>query len=310
MTRPNEPSAMSCEDVHLRLERYLDDDLSPKEYAVMQSHLSECEACHSELTRVKAFEVRLREAFRGERSPPALWPRIAADLGRHGAVAQAAGERRRVGYPSRRVAIAAAALLAVGFVVMARRLVTAAVDSAELMQTPVGELRSFIDSGRPVDFVTTDPAVLRAWFMDRVDFVPPAPTPRLTLVGGRLCYFFERRIASYMYKIDGHLVSLYLMSNKGIEPPSASHEVALGTRAAAIREVDGFAHMLWKEGSLYYSLVSDQPAAQLVELARALATVAGEERDTELAEKRARDHTLGLAEIQIVFIPARSLSFL
>jgi hypothetical protein len=78
-----------------------------------------------------------------------------------------------------------------------------------------------------------------------------------------------------MYKIDGHLVSLYFISDRGIAPPSASHDVALGTRPAAIRAVDGFAHVLWKEGSLYYWLFSDQPAARLVELARALATVAG-----------------------------------
>jgi hypothetical protein len=51
--------------------------------------------------------------------------------------------------------------------------------------------------------------------------------------------------------------------------------MAEGGISAAIREVDGFAHVLWKEGSLNYSLVSDQPAAQLVELARALTTVAG-----------------------------------
>jgi hypothetical protein len=37
--------------------------------------------------------------------------------------------------------------------------------------------------------------------------------------------------------------------------------VRLGSRSAAIRQVDGFAHVLWKEGQLYYSLVSDQAGA-------------------------------------------------
>jgi anti-sigma factor RsiW len=267
---------MSCEDVRRRLEPYLDGTLSPRECAAMQSHLSACQTCHSGMAGVKAFEVQLRHAFRAEAPPPALWPRITADLRCQGADARSVGDQR-VGNPSRRVAIAAAALLAVGAVLAARRLATVGVDSADLMQTSVGELRSFIDSNRPVDFATADPVVLRRWFMPRVDFTPPAPpmTPGLTLIGGRLCYFFERRIASYMYLIDGRLVSLYIMSNKDIASPSASGGVTLGTRAAAVREVDGFAHVLWKEGSLYYSLVSNQPAARLVELAQALAAEAG-----------------------------------
>ena len=272
MSRWTEHSTISCEHIRQRLELYLDGALSPREHAAMQSHLSVCATCHSEMAGVKTFEARLREAFRDEAPPPALWPRVAADLCCQGADAPSV----RVRYPSRRAVVAAAALLAVGVVVFtARRPATVSVDSTELMQTPVGELRSFVDSGRPVDFATTDPLVLRRWFMPRVDFTPPVPpmTPSLTLIGGRLCYFFERRVASYMYRIDGHLVSLYIMSNKDIESRSAGGGVTLGTRAAAVREVDGFAHVLWKEGSLYYSLVSNQPTARLVELARALATM-------------------------------------
>jgi anti-sigma factor RsiW len=275
MTRPTESSAMSCEDVRQRLERHLDGTLSPREYAAMQSHLSVCQTCHSEMMGIEAFEAQLREAFRDEAPPPALWPRTAADLCCRAPDVPSVGGRQRVRYSSRRAAIAAAALLAVGAVLAARRLAPVGVDSAELMQTPVGELRSFIDSGRSVDFATADPVALRRWFIPRVDFTPPAPLmmPRLSLIGGRLCYFFERRIASYMYRIDGHLVSLYIMSNKNIEPPSASSGVTVGTRAATVREVDGFAHVLWEDGSIYYSLVSNQPAARLIELAQALAGV-------------------------------------
>jgi len=267
---------MSCEHVRQRLALYLDGALSPSEHAAMQSHLSACQTCHSGLSGVKAFEAQLREAFRDEAPPPALWPRIAADLRCQSADAQGVENRQRARFPSRRAAIAAA-LLAVGVALTVRRLATVGVDSAALMQTPVGELRSFIDSGRPVDFATADPVVLREWFMSRVDFIPPAPpmTLRLVLIGGRLCYFFERRIASYMYRIDGRLVSLYIMSSKDIDSPSAGGGVTIGTHTAAVREVDAFAHVLWNEGSLYYSLVSNQPAARVVELAGALAAVTG-----------------------------------
>ncbi len=243
MTRRTEPSAMSCEHVRQRLALYLDGALSPSEHAAMQSHLSACQTCHSGLSGVKAFEAQLREAFRDEAPPPALWPRIAADLRCQSADAQGVENRQRARFPSRRAAIAAA-LLAVGVALTVRRLATVGVGSAAL---------------------------------SRVDFIPPAPpmTLRLVLIGGRLCYFFERRIASYMYRIDGRLVSLYIMSSKDIDSPSAGGGVTIGTHTAAVREVDAFAHVLWNEGSLYYSLVSNQPAARVVELAGALAAVTG-----------------------------------
>jgi len=145
-----------------------------------------------------------------------------------------------------------------------------------VMRTPVDELRSFIDSGRSVDVATTDPAQLRQWFVPRVDFAPPTPPTLsdLSLVGGRLCYFFRRRIAAYMYHVDGHVLSLYIMSDQDIELPSR-REAMVGGRPAAVRELDEFAHILWRDGKLYYSLVSNQPAARLVPVAQAIAMATG-----------------------------------
>jgi len=108
-----------------------------------------------------------------------------------------------------------------------------------------------------------------------IPLFPPPMNPGLTLIGGRLCYFFERRVASYMYKADSHLMSLYIMSVQNIEPPPSSSGLTLGDRPMAIREADGFAHVLWKERQLYYSLVSDQPASRLIAVARAMTAVAG-----------------------------------
>jgi anti-sigma factor RsiW len=276
MTRQTSASAMTCQDALERVDLYLDRALRPAESRAVEAHLLVCAGCRAEVEAAEAVETRLRNALGDEAPPHHLWSRIAAHLRADNSRAQPAERRPPVWRLSRRAAIAASALFAIGVVLAGRRLMTTGIDAAALMRTPVDELRSFIDSGRSVDVATTDPAQLRQWFVPRVNFAPPTPPTMsdLSLVGGRLCYFFRRRIAAYMYHVDGHVLSLYIMSDQDIELPSR-HDAMLGGRPAAVRELDGFAHILWRDGKLYYSLVSNQPAVRLVQVAQAIATATG-----------------------------------
>jgi anti-sigma factor (TIGR02949 family) len=275
MTRQTNASTLTCHDVRERLELYLDQALPQVESKALQAHLSVCANCRAEVGVAEAVEKQLRDAFRHEAPPHQLWPRIAADLHAEDRSSQNV-ERPSVWRFSRWRAIAASALFAIGVVLAGRRLMTTGIDRSELMQTPLDELRSFVDSGRPLDVATTDPAKLRQWFMPKVDFPPPMPPTMsdLSLVGGRLCYFFRRRVAAYMYHADGHVLSLYVMSDRDIEMPSSS-DAMLGGRPAAVREFDGFAHILWRDGTLCYSLVSNQPADRLIQVAQAIAMATG-----------------------------------
>ena len=134
------------------------------------------------------------------------------------------------------------------------------------------ELRAFLDSRRPVDIESTDPAFLRTWFIERVDFAPPAVTAHVddaALIGGRLCLFLARRVASYMYRAGGHVISLYVMKEDGLTTP-ASPVVRVGGREVTLQRTGAFGHMTWREGGLLYSLVSDLPQAHLLEFAGGL----------------------------------------
>ena len=276
MTRQTSASAMTCQDVLERVDLHLDRALRPAESRALEVHLLVCVGCRAEVEAAEVVETQLRNAFGDEPPPHQLWSRIAAHLRVDNSRAQRAKRRPPVWRLSRRAAIAASALFAIGVVFAGRRLMTSDIDAAALMRTPVDELRSFIDSGRSVDVATTDPAQLRQWFVPRVDFAPPTPPTisDLSLVGGRLCYFFKRRIAAYMYHVDGHVLSLYIMSDQDIEFPSR-RDAMVGGQPAAVRELDGFAHILWRDGKLYYSLVSNQPAARLVQVAEAIAMATG-----------------------------------
>lgn len=89
------------------------------------------------------------------------------------------------------------------------------------------------------------------------------------LVGGRLCYFLNRRVASFMYMTQGRYLSLYVMPRQGLRfPPDDG--VPLPRSQARVYEVKGYTHILWLYTDLLYSLVSDVPQAQLIELMQGL----------------------------------------
>jgi anti-sigma factor RsiW len=181
MTRQTSASAMTCQDVLERVDLYLDRALRPAERRAVEAHLLVCAGCRAEVEAAEVVETQLRNTLRDQAPLHQLWSRIAAHLRADNIRAQRVERRPRVWRLSRRAAIAASALFAIGVVFAGRRLMTTDIDAAALMRTPVDELRSFIDSGRSVDVATTDPAQLRQWFVPRVDFAPPTPPTRSDL---------------------------------------------------------------------------------------------------------------------------------
>ena len=173
MTHQASASTMACQDVLQRVYLYLDRALRPAERRAVEAHLLVCAGCRAEVEAAEAVETQLRNVLRDEAPLHQLWSRIAAHLRADNSRAQRVERRPSVGRLSRRAAIAASALFAIGVVFAGRRLMTSDIAAAAVMRTPVDELRSFIDSGRSVDVATTDPAQLRQWFVPRVDFAPP-----------------------------------------------------------------------------------------------------------------------------------------
>ena len=85
-----------------------------------------------------------------------------------------------------------------------------------------------------------------------------------------MCYFLDRRVASFMYTVDGHYVSLYVMPRHGL--PALPRDSARGAgHATRMYTVQGYTQIIWSHTDLLYALVSDLPSATLGALARGLA---------------------------------------
>ena len=258
---------MNCQEFRSEIDEFLDGALLAQEQEKRERHIKACPRCWSEVESIQALENRLRHTLREEGSDPErLWRRIRTDL--------ASGHdegRMRFGHWPKVAALAASVLLVVAAALVGRDIVQPNSIQAKLIEAPVNELRSFVASQRPLDLATADPDQLRDWFIDKVDFTPPTPaTPdELNLIGGRLCYILDRRAASYMYRVDGRFVSLYVMDGVGLNRPiDAAREFA--GRRLVVRRLQGYTHVLWASGQHHLSLVADLPAVRLLDIARRL----------------------------------------
>jgi anti-sigma factor RsiW len=268
---------MTCHDVLQQLSAYLDGTLDAVSTAALQHHLATCQHCRTELERVWSLEERLRLTFRTEPVPATLWPRIRAGLERHASPGRAVESRQRLPLRFWPMVVAAVLLLALGGALFHRAVLLPHALATRVLSVPVQDLQTFVVSQRSLDMADADPQHLRQWFQGKVDFPPPlVPTQvgSARLVGGRLCYFLDRRVASFMYTTAGRYLSLYVMPRQGLRSPSGDG-VPLPRTPARVYEVQGYTHILWWHTDLLYSLVSDLPQAQLFELAQGL-VAAGE----------------------------------
>ncbi len=208
------------------------------------------------------LEADLRRAFSNDRPPPALWPRICAGL--EAERARSAATRRAV--RTRRVlaALTATIVLVIATVVVLDSWRTSGYTLAALATRPAEEYRSFVESGRPLDFASSSPAEVRAWLQARLD--RPVPTPAsgpagLQLAGARLCWLLERRVASVMYTGSPGPASLYVF--QGEDLPRGTE-----TALTVIRRGDLTAVVSWS-GDLARVLITPlepEPARALARL--------------------------------------------
>jgi anti-sigma factor RsiW len=197
----------------------------------------------------------LRNAFADERPSDRFKRRLARAL-------RALPSAARGAVSWRRRALAAAAcvlVLLLGVVLWDAR-------NGQLADVPLKELQAFIDSNRPVDVATGDPARVHDWLAQRVDFAPP-PVARgdaeIELIGGRLCVFAGRRVASYMYRVQGHLLSIYIMTAGGLTPTGSRRVERNGRVLNLIRQGD-LSQASWTEDGLLYSVVAELSESMLL----------------------------------------------
>ena len=197
----------------------------------------------------------LRKAFADQRPPHGLERRLARSLRMLPSAARTVPIWRRFAMT------AAAAVL-----ILLLAVTPSGPRRAELADVPLKELEAFIDSNRPVDVATDDPTWVRAWLAQRVTFAPPPVaqgSTKIELIGGRLCLFAGRRVASYIYRVQGRLLSIYVMTAAGLSPTGGAEIEHIGRTVVVIRE-GRLTQASWTKDGLLYSVVGELSEPRLL----------------------------------------------
>jgi anti-sigma factor RsiW len=265
---------MTCQDFqHRHLYAFIDGTLDASASVESERHVNQCAHCRAAVEDIRSVEEQLRTAWREETAPDALWRRIQAELDRTARVTPGDLPPRRVVSWPWLIGTAAMIALVLGVVQLSSLLPSPSTRLARLLTVPVDDLHTFVASQRALDVADSGPTSLRQWFQTRVAFAPPelpGQVEKARLVGGRLCHFLNRRVASFMYMADGRYVSVYVMPRQGLTLPSGEG-VKLYQARATVHVVQGYTHLIWSQTDLLYSFVSDLPQDRIMRMAEAIA---------------------------------------
>lgn len=259
---------MRCERPNVQLYLYLDGELAPSEAAEIEQHLQMCEDCQSEATAHHRLRGLLHMALPpDDAAAERLWTAIEARLPQE---APDMHERRRRRPARAHIWSGLAAAAAIVLLGVAIRL---------WLPAPVPDVvRELVDSQirgdlmhAPYQEVEAKAATIRRWFDGQVEFAPPLPAmlpPPYRLQGVRVNYFLSRRVAEIAYTSDQHALSFLMFADKQLSL-TALRPVRMGPQLFHVYSYKGYNTVIWQDGEIFCSLVSDLNLASLLQIARA-----------------------------------------
>lgn len=181
----------------------------------------------------------------------------------------------RPGMPGRRsFLIGAGGTLAAGVAGLGviSNLGTPATQPESAVQTFFHDFETYLAKDKATDISETSMVRLAQWFGPRLPFqLPPVGSSgqEAALVGGRLCWLLERRLASLSYEGAHGSMVLYIMNADGITVPEGRKDPDLGQNVSWHRSA-GNTSLVWRSNELLYVMVSQFEVRRLMSEARAL----------------------------------------
>lgn len=256
------------------LDRYVDGECGLEERLQIEAQLKREAKLAKSADQLEKLNETLREHGKAITAPASLGSAVADKYGISERGAKSAGGPRPDVLGRRSFMIGAGGTLAAGvagFGVVSN-FSTPATRPESAVETFFHDFETYLAKDKAIDISETSMVRLAQWFGSRLPFqLPPVGSAGqiASLVGGRLCWLLERRLASLSYEgQDGSMV-LYIMSADGIAIPEGQEDATLGQNVSWHRSA-GNTSLVWRSNELLYVMVSQFEVRRLMSEARAL----------------------------------------
>jgi anti-sigma factor RsiW len=241
---------VTCEDVGLALDAYMDDECDGDTTTAIRRHVAGCAICRERLAQYETVGrlVRLAPYYP---APDRLRQRVADAI---------ADSRRR--WHVATWAAAAAVAIAIGGGLVSLRSVqkVGAASDAIVDEVVTDHVRSLM-ADHLFDVRSTDQHTVKPWFLGKLDYSPPVEdlTPvGFPLVGGRLDSVAGRAVAALIYQRHQHVINVFVW-------PAADAPTLIDSRS-----IRGFHVRQWTRDGMSFWAVSDLNDPELAGFAQAL----------------------------------------
>lgn len=202
---------MNCDQARLLLHPYLDDQLDVVQSLRVVEHLGECPACEESRARIQELSQAVGRSDLRYYAPASLAQRVRAALAEVDQPARPVAPRRRRGLFVTLAAVAAVALVAVGFAVGRSGWIAPVFDERIAGDVTEAHVRSLL-ANHLVDVASTDQHTVKPWFVGKLDFAPPVvdmSDQGFTLAGGRLDVLNLHPVAALVYRRRQHAINVF-----------------------------------------------------------------------------------------------------
>jgi anti-sigma factor RsiW len=249
---------VNCHDAQNLVHAYLDSELDLANSLAVEEHLRTCPACAAGHERQRALRAALQAGSLSYTAPPNLRGRIQSAVRRAGGVPpiRRAPAWGRLGVAA---AVAAGLLLVVGGTALFLVALPRSTVDDRLSHEIVSRYVYDVMPEHPPDVKSTNSHEVKPWFAPRLDFAPPVidlSEDEFPLVGGRLEYVNDRKVADLVYQRHKHIINLFIWPAPGA-PDTAPKAM---TR-------QGYHLVYWTKSGMTFWAVSDLNAAELQQFA-------------------------------------------